>query len=207
MIPKVTVQELQPAPRPLQAVLQDYAPRGRSRRGGFWILKPCRICGSLFECRQKPNKPENIRCTCGPQCSNINARIGSTKWARENPEKARENARKKYDKKKARMEADPEFAEQVRAGQRKASKKWNKNNPGRRKEINQNWEQNNKEYRKAYQAHYYLKNKERLTERNKQWKADNPEVVKRIRDDFLARHPGYNAEYAKRRRQAQVPAQ
>ena len=84
LIPQVTVQELKP-PRPLQAILQDYSKRGRSGRGGFWVAKPCVVCGQFFDIRQHPNKPENLRKTCGPLCSIENRHRKSKEWRLANP--------------------------------------------------------------------------------------------------------------------------
>ena len=180
--------------------------RGRSRRGGFWTLKPCRICGAPFEIRQHPDKAPNPRCTCGPACSDENSRRLKRKWDRENPKRKRDH-KAAYAKRRARMAEDPEYAADCKAKARVSTEKYNKKHPEKRAAANRAWAENNKEARKLYAQEYYRKNKDKITKQHKEWKAENPEVVKRIQDDFLARHPGYNAEYAKRRRQAQkVPA-
>ena len=119
-IPVVAVADLTPAPpRNAKEAISPYMQGGRTRRRGFWTVKPCRICGRHFELRQHPMKKENHRCTCSIKCSNENHRRNCLKssakyraanrekcndatydWACRNPEKIKSKGHAYYLKKK-----------------------------------------------------------------------------------------------------------
>ena len=173
MIPQVTVQELKP-PRPLQAILQDYSKRGRSGRGGFWVAKPCVICGTFFDIRQHPNKPENLRKTCGPLCSIENRHRKSKEWRLANPLTPAQKKRK-AEQDKIRRANNPEKERQY-VLDRKA-----REGPEKRKAYHAAYYQDHKEKYAVQAAIRYQENKENLKAQNRARYAENRDFICALR--------------------------
>lgn len=94
-------------------------------------------------------------------------------WNKANAEKVKEYARRSRAKHKERRALD--------------TKKWVERN----KEYS-------KQYHKQYHKEWYQDNKEKRDAQNIQWAKDNPESVKKIKDNFKQNNPEITAHYLKK---------
>lgn len=166
----------------------------------FWRFQ-CLICGRLedLSVRKVECKPHLDRCyvcrrgpcvicdgditaektrrnVCSDECYTVKRR---SQW-RDSYHAAKERMddfnKVRHQRVLDRMEADPEFAEQIRAGRRLASQKYKSAHPEKVRQVHKK---------------YYENNKERVLEKNKRWDDANPERRKEINRESKKRkkHP------------------
>lgn len=138
------------------------------------LTKKCSKCGEvkeLLEFNKDKSRKDGYRYYCKKCGSEY-----SQRWAKNNPEKNRENAQlwKKNNPEKVK----------------KCIQQWKKNNPEKIREINRRWYKNNP--KKAQQ--WRKDNPERNKKNYQQWRKNNPEKVRKINKRWRKNNPEKNKE-------------
>jgi hypothetical protein len=158
---------------------QDYTPVARSRRPRRpWT-------------EEEAEKAKRLRAE-GLSCEKIGVlldRAGCSVYAKLNPEKYRERARRKYwqDPEKARENAR-RWQKENPEKSREAHRRWRELNADRKLETDRLWREQNREKVREAQRRWAENNPEKAREARRRWEKENPEKAKAKRQRSFQRN-------------------
>lgn len=121
----------------------------------------------------------------------------SKDWRINNPEKAKEKDRKKYQD--GGIERARQYREKNRERVNKLAREWRNNNLEKANERLRVWREINKEYLKEYNKKKYAENKNQAIEYSRNWRKNNPDYSMNYIKLYRKNNPGYAVYHSRLR--------